>query len=171
MTKKLLPAMIGAALVGGMTAASADVTVFGHLDAAITNFDTGGTGPNSDDTRFQCTTCSIGFQGSEDLGNGLKAIFKLDFQFDTMNRNRVTTTNVSISTTGGSFISTTVSQGNSAITDRDQWVGLAGGFGKVRIGTISTVYKSHGAMIDPLYRTALQGRDHGLQSSLHTRCR
>ena len=39
MTKKLLPAMIGAALVGGMTAASADVTVFGHLDAAITNFD------------------------------------------------------------------------------------------------------------------------------------
>ena len=176
MTKKLLPAMIGAALVGGMTAASADVTVFGHLDAAITNFDTGGTGPGSDDTNFQCTTCSIGFKGSEDLGNGLKAIFSLDFQFDAMNRNRVSSS--AFSTTLGYILNTSpstpnqtnqtsLSQGSGAITDRDQWVGLAGGFGKIRVGTISTVYKSHGAMIDPLYRTALQGRDHGLQSSLH----
>ena len=165
MQKKLLPAMIGALLAGGMSAATADVSLFGHIDAAYIGVDQDG---GSDDTVFRCTTCSIGFQGSEDLGNGLKAIFKLDFQFDTMNRNRVTTTNVSISTTGGSFISTTVSQGNSAITDRDQWVGLAGGFGKIRIGTISTGYKSHGAMIDPLYRTALQGRDRGLQSGFHS---
>jgi predicted porin len=35
------------------------------------------------------------------------------------------------------------------------------------VGTISTVYKSHGAMLDPLYRTALQGRDRGLQSEFH----
>ncbi len=52
--------------------------------------------------------------------------------------------------------------------DRDQWVGLAGGFGQARIGTISTGYKSHGALVDPLYRTALQGRDRGLQSGLHS---
>jgi len=164
--------MVGVALAGGMTVASADVSVFGHLDAAITNFDSGGAGPGSDDTNFQCTTCSIGFKGSEDLGNGLKAIFKLDFQFDMMNRNRVTSTSVSVTpggvlvTTGGTA-TTSVSQGSGAITDRDQWVGLAGGFGKVRVGTISTGYKSHGAMIDPLYRTALQGRDRGLQSTYH----
>jgi predicted porin len=145
MTKKLLPAMVGVALAGGMSAAAADVSVFGHLDTAIVNYDNGGSGPGSDDTNFVCTTCSVGFKGSEDLGNGLKAIFKLDFEFDTINRNS-----------------------NGSITDRDQWVGLAGGFGKVRIGSISTVYKSHGAMIDPLYRTALQGRTHGLQSSLHS---
>ena len=149
MTKKLLPTMIGAALIGGMSAASADVTVFGHLDTSINNVDTEVAGVSTDDTNFHCTTCSVGFKGSEDLGNGLKAIFKLDFQFDTINRNRA-------------------SDGTNSITDRDQWVGLAGGFGQVRIGTISTVYKSHGAMIDPLYRTFLQGRDHGLQSPFHS---
>ncbi|MGB5441547.1 MAG: porin, partial [Gammaproteobacteria bacterium] len=35
-------------------------------------------------------------------------------------------------------------------------------------GTISTGYKSHGAMLDPLYRTALQGRNYGMQSPLHS---
>ena len=140
MIKKILPAMIGVALAGGMTAALADVTVMGHLDQSITKDDIDG---GKDDTNFVCTTCSIGFKGSEDLGNGLKAIFKLDYQFDMNNRN-----------SGGS------------ITDRDQWLGLAGNFGQVRVGTISTPYKSYGAQIDPLYRTALQGRDHALQSSL-----
>ena len=165
MIKKLLPAMIGAALIGGMSAAQADVTVFGHIDTSVRGFDTdknfvtlgktpggegsiGGWGVTPDDTddvNFVCTTCSIGFKGSEDLGNGLKAIFSLDFQFDTINRNS-----------------------NGSITDRDQWLGLAGNFGSVKVGTISTSYKSHGAMIDPLYRTAAQGRDHNMQSFLHS---
>jgi predicted porin len=33
---------------------------------------------------------------------------------------------------------------------------------------MSTVYKSHGAMLDPVYRTVAQGRDIGLQSLLHS---
>ncbi len=145
MKTKFLPTMIGAILAGGMGVAQADVQVFGHLDQAITSIDTG----SSDDVKLQCTTCSIGFKGSEDLGNGLKAIFKLDWQFNMNERLRD-------------------ADERSALFDRDQWVGLKGGFGQVRIGTISTVYKSHGAKLDPLYRTALQGRDHGLQSSFHT---
>jgi predicted porin len=149
--KKILPTMIGAVLAGGMTAAAADVTIFGHLDTAIVNKDVDvSTTPTNDgdDTNLKCTTCSIGFKGSEDLGNGLKAIFKLDFQFDMNNRNQA-------------------SSGTNSILDRDQWIGFAGGFGKVRVGTISTVYKSHGAAIDPLYRTAVQGRNMGLQSDFH----
>lgn len=152
MTKKLLPAMIGAALVAGVSAASADVTVFGHIDMSINNIDAEVGGVGDDDTNFHCTTCSIGFKGSEDLGNGLKAIFKLDFQYDMTVRN------------DGDGTGADGDNNNSGLLDRDQWVGLAGGFGKVRIGTISTGYKSHGAMIDPLYRTSLQGRDHLLQS-------
>jgi predicted porin len=58
--------------------------------------------------------------------------------------------------------------GTGAITDRDQWLGLAGNFGQVRVGTISTSYKSHGAMLDPAYRTVIQQRDWNLQSVLHT---
>jgi len=148
MIKKILPAMIGAALVGGMSSAVADVTAMGHIDTAILYQDPG-VGFNANDTssttNLVCTTCSFGFKGSEDLGNGLKAIFKIDFQYDTTERNA-----------------------NGSITDRDQWLGLGSNFGKLRFGTISTVYKSHGAMLDPVYRTVLQGRDIGLQSALHT---
>ena len=165
MKHKLLPTMIGAVLAGGMGAAQADITVFGHIDTAVVNHSTdrgfvntasqvtpgnaiarvagSAVTDNVSDTNFVCTTCSIGFKGSEDLGNGLKAIFFLDFQYDMFSRQ------------------------TSSLLDRDQWLGLAGNFGQVRAGTISTPYKSHGAMIDPLYRTAAQGRTSGLQSQLH----
>ena len=143
MIKKILPAVIGAALAGGMTSAVADVTAFGHIDTSVSSTKTELLENNDRLNNMNCTTCSFGFKGSEDLGNGLKAIFKIDFQYDTTERNQ-------------------------GLTDRDQWVGLGSGFGKLRLGTISTMYKSHGAMIDPVYRTFLQGRAWGLQSGLHT---
>ena len=141
MMKKQFPILLAAALAGGVSIAVADVTVFGHIDTSLDFDDQDG---GADTTNLNCTTCSVGFKGSEDLGNGLKAIFKLDFQYDTTERNA-----------GG------------ALTDRDQWLGLGGVFGKLRVGTISTVYKSHGAMLDPIYRTVQQQRDRGLQSDLH----
>jgi predicted porin len=179
MIKKILPTMIGAALAGGMTAAAADVTVFGHLDTSLDYTDQDG---GFDAQNLNCNTCSIGFKGSEDLGNGLKAIFSLDFQFDMTERNTgkasakssstpvvvpTNTTTTSPSWTTGAVTGVTSVSDTSSITDRDQWLGLAGNFGQVRIGTISTLYKSHGAMIDPYYRTAQQQRDRGLQSDLH----
>jgi predicted porin len=177
MIKKILPAMIGAALVGGMAPALADVTVFGHLDTSVDYRD-----QNRSSTNLNCNTCSLGFKGSEDLGNGLKAIFKVDFQFDMTERNpqKASTqlANVNVVTptfpTGTTLTSTTVvlpvvvnTDNSSSITDRDQWLGLAGNFGQLRFGTISTIYKSHGAMIDPVYRTSVQARGIGLQSTLH----
>ncbi|MDH3900307.1 MAG: porin [Gammaproteobacteria bacterium] len=141
------PALLGIFLAGGLSmAAQADVTVFGHIDQSIEYFDQDG---GDDDLVFKCTTCSIGFKGKEDLGNGLKAIFKIDFQYDINNRNQA-------------------SSGTNSLLDRDQWLGLGGNFGELRVGTISTVYKSHGAKLDPVYRTALQQRDRGLQSNMHT---
>ena len=187
MIKKILPTMIGAALASGMTVATADITVFGHLDSSVDFSDQdGGTRTQN----LNCNTCSLGFKGSEDLGNGLKAIFKLDFQFDMTERNTGkakgrsgsktinTVQNDQINPTDptGSLITvygttkvtavTNVSD-TSSITDRDQWLGLAGNFGQIRFGTISTIYKSHGAMIDPIYRTSVQARGIGLQSGLH----
>ena len=176
MNKKILPSMIGAALAGGMTVVAADVTVFGHLDSSVDFTDQDG---GSREQNLNCTTCSIGFKGSEDLGNGLKAIFKIDFQFDMTERNtgkasRVRPTTTTTTTIGGISTIVTVTaptvtnvRDTSSITDRDQWLGLAGNFGQIRFGTISTLYKSHGAMLDPFYRTAQQQRDRGLQSDLH----
>ena len=174
MTKKLLPTLIGVALAGGMAAAQADVTVFGHIDTSVVNSDNYVT-PGSSDNSFVCTTCSIGFKGSEDLGNGLKAIFSIDFQYDTTKRNngkvsQSKQTGLLTTTAGGSVpapVVTNVSGSTDSITDRDQWLGLAGNFGQVRVGTISTSYKSHGALLDPAYRTVIQQRDWGLQSVLH----
>ena len=172
MNKKLLPTMVGVILAGGVSMVQADIILFGHIDTSIDATDQDG---GEDDINLNCTTCSIGFKGSEDLGNGLKAIFSLDFQYDTIKRNPkkrkvfAQTTKTTGPSTG--FTQTTASVNvteTSSITDRDQWLGLAGGFCQVRIGTISTGYKSHGAMIDPLYRTALQGRDRGLQSRFHS---
>ena len=176
MIKKILPVMIGAALVAGVTNATADVTAMGHIDTSILYQDLDISGVDST-TNLVCTTCSFGFKGSEDLGNGLKAIFKIDFQYDTTERNRVTGGNranvvTTTTTTGGAVnvnsvgSATGVSKGSGSLTDRDQWLGLDSNFGKLRIGTISTSYKSHGAMIDPVYRTSVQGRDVGLQSVL-----
>ncbi len=57
--------------------------------------------------------------------------------------------------------------GSGGLTGRDQWLGLGGGFGTLKAGTMSTVYKSYGAMVDPVYRTIAQQRNIGLQSNLH----
>jgi predicted porin len=154
MTKKLLPTMIGVILAGGVAVAQADVQVFGHIDESLV-YVNGGRIQNSggqnfypnlvsrgdNNTDLVCTDCSIGFKGSEDLGNGLKALFFLDW---------------------------TVDINNSTTPDgRDQWLGMGGNFGTLKAGTMSTVYKSYGAVLDPVYRTVAQQRNIGLQSNLH----
>ena len=145
MTKKLLPSVIGMILAGGVAVAQADVQVMGHIDESV-NYIDGQNSPfvtqGDTDTRFICTTCSVGFKGSEDLGNGLKALFFLDFQYDINN--------------------------STGLSGRDQYLGMGGNFGTLKVGTQSTVYKSHGAMLDPVYRTVAQQRDVGLQSTLHS---
>lgn len=146
--------MIGVILAGGVAVAQADVQVFGHIDESLV-YVNGGRIQNSggqnfypnlvsrgdNNTQLVCTDCSIGFKGSEDLGNGLKALFFLDW---------------------------TVDINNSTTPDgRDQWLGMGGNFGTLKAGTMSTVYKSYGAVLDPVYRTVAQQRNIGLQSNLH----
>ena len=174
MTKKLLPAMIGMILVGGVAVAQADVQLMGHIDEAF-NYAKGGNGDSpapgepktnywpyisqgDSNSEFVCTTCSVGVKGSEDLGNGLKALFFLDWQYD-------------INGNGGAYshvYEKSANETNGGLKGRDQWVGLGGGFGTMKVGTMSTVYKSYGAMLDPAYRTIAQQRDIGLQSQLHS---
>ncbi|MCA1805860.1 MAG: porin [Xanthomonadaceae bacterium] len=140
MNKNLISFAVAAVLAGGVSVAQAgNVTVFGNVNVSIDSIDQdSGRGDAIDDINMENNTSAIGVKGSEDLGNGLQAIFLVDFGFNA--------------------------DEGSGTTARDQWVGLAGNFGKVRFGTISTSYKSHGAMVDPIYRTALQGRNNGLQS-------
>ncbi len=171
MNKKLIVTAMGLVLAGGMSLANADVKVYGQLDVSVnaTDSDVGsnnatrsGTPPvsnndgtrlasdigqngagYSDDINLTSNTSAIGVKGSEDLGGGMSAIFKVEWDADLVN--------------GGAF------------KGRDQYIGLkTEGFGKLVFGTTSTAYKSAGSKIDAFYRTPLQMRAVGLQSNLHS---
>lgn len=73
-------------------------------------------------TNVDSSNSRLGFRGSEDLGGGLKAIFQIENK-------------VSIDTGGNLWAA------------RDSFVGLAGGFGTVKLGNMDTVYKVLG---DPI---------------------
>lgn len=138
--KKTIISLAVAAGMAASSAAFADATVYGNAHLSLNDVDTGGPG---DDISMDSQTSSIGVKGSDDLGGGMKAFFKIEFQIDPDERAR-------------------------NITDRDQYIGLKGGMGTVKFGTMSSNYKQKGGSVDPMYRTALEGRGSmQTQSSLH----
>jgi predicted porin len=142
--------LIATAVAAGMLAsgaAQAEPTVYGILHLSIDTyadnhyfdadkdapgFQVPDTATKTSDLNMRSHTSAIGIKGSEDLGNGLKAIYKAEFQVTPDQQ--------------------------SGLSDRDQWIGLKGGWGKVAFGTMSTNYKQMGGKIDPLYRTEAEGR-------------
>jgi predicted porin len=141
MKKSILAIAVVAASVAA-PAAMAAPTVYGNIHLAIIDQDT------VENLDMASQTSAIGVKGSEDLGDGLKAIYKAEWQFDPAGDN----------TTGAS----------GGLKSRDQFVGLKGGMGTVKFGTMSTNYKQKGGKVDSLYRTPVEGR--GLihtQSNLH----
>ncbi|MBC3930950.1 porin [Undibacterium curvum] len=115
--KKSLIALAVLAAAAGSAQAQSSVTVYGVLDMAFNaenngQFSKGKGNIFSLDSGVQSGS-RLGFKGSEDLGNGLKANFKLEMgvQADT----------------GAS------AQGGLAF-GRAAWVGLSGDFGAVQVG-------------------------------------
>lgn len=143
MKKSTLSLAVAASLFAAGTVNAAP-TAYGFIDVSINSVSLDATGATDPELDMSSNTSAFGLKGSEDLGDGMKAIYKIEFQVDV-------TTRVS----GGS------------LTDRDQFVGLKGGMGKVIIGTASSNYKQMGGKIDPFYRTAIQARSVGQQSGLH----
>lgn len=151
MDKKILSTVIAGMIAGTMAvAANADVSLYGQVDLSLDAVDTDNTdaGAKGDDINMNSNKSRIGIKGSEDLGNGLNAIFQLEYEIDPSG----TDTAAQNLSTGG----------------RDQWLGLEGGFGKVRFGTMSTQYKSTGKSVDPMWDTAFDSRNTGLASGLHS---
>lgn len=95
-------------------AAMADVTVYGSIRAGVAS--TNGIKTNFERTNgVEDFSSRIGFKGNEDLGNGLKAIWKVE---------------------NGLRVDGTTGSGSSSGTfaNRESFVGLEGDFGKVRLG-------------------------------------
>ncbi|WP_353798708.1 porin [Thauera sp.] len=121
-------ALAVAGLVSAPAFAQSNVTVYGVADAYVGSFsgDVGGesarvTGVNSGGM----SGSRIGFRGAEDLGNGLKAVFTFEQAINLDNANGI--------------------EGA-----RQQFVGLAGGFGTVVAGRLQTPGYDWGAKYDPM---------------------
>jgi len=124
--KKTLVAVAAMAVVTG---AMAEVTISGHLDQALTSY----TGVESTSTSTSVTTYSytglmsvmapsfITFSGTEDIGNGLKANFKIE------NGLGMNSTNLLASNTAG--------WNATSSANREAWAGISGDFGDVKVGT------------------------------------
>ena len=152
MNHKLFIALMAAALAGGTSLVNADATLYGQLDLSIDAEDQDGV---RDDVNMGSNRSSIGVKGSEALGNGMSAFFKLEWQVDIDDAD-IEKSSFNEDETSGGF------------TGRDQYMGLAfERFGKLTFGTMSTAYKSDAAALDPAYRTRIQSRNVGLQSVLH----
>jgi predicted porin len=105
--KKILSLAIAAAMVAP-AAAMAEASFYGSAHMVIQNTDDG----TDDVWGVDTATASVGVKGSEDLGDGLKAIYQFEYEMNQDN--------------------------GDGLSDNNQYIGLAGGFGTVLFGRHDT---------------------------------
>ena len=105
-----------------MSAFAADVDIYGKANLSLQSSDEG----EGSFTEVKSNASRIGLKGTHDLGDGLTVIYKAEFQVDL---------------DGDS------AKGDS-ITDRNQYVGLAGSFGEVLLGKNDTMLKQSQGKVD-----------------------
>jgi predicted porin len=120
-------AALAALAAAGTTFAQSSVTIYGQFDAGVYNVKNFTDGKSAtvfgDGATFSNV---IGFRGSEDLGGGLRAVFNLETDVQTNN--------------GG------INQ--NGLFRRQANVGVAGGFGEIRVGTtVNPIIATNGALM------------------------
>ena len=124
MQKKLITLAVAAAfsapaLAGTIsTGSTADITVYGKVFMTVDQFDDGNS-THASVTRFNTNSSRLGIKGSEEIGDGLKALFQYEVAVDADGQ------------TGNGF----------GRASRNSGAGLQGGFGKVIVGTWDSPYK------------------------------
>ena len=125
MDKKLLSTVIAAAIAAPMSA-MADTTVYGKMHLNVGAIDDGTT----DQVAVRSHSSRLGVKGSEDLGNGLKANFVIEFEVEP-----------DVDDSGSIGTGQGPSSG-SQMNRRNQWVGLSGdNWGEIRVGRHDTPAK------------------------------
>ncbi|AOU96892.1 hypothetical protein BI364_01710 [Acidihalobacter yilgarnensis] len=128
MKKTLIAAAVGA-VIAVPVVAQADVTLYGKFEPSLDYLNTNTTGgvTNGSSTSksisgFSLNSSRWGVKGSEDLGDGLRALFQVE--------------------------STISTDGKAALGNRNTFAGIAGGFGTVIAGRHDTPMKSLGRAVD-----------------------
>ncbi|MEW7980062.1 MAG: porin [Candidatus Sedimenticola endophacoides] len=112
MNKKIIALAVAAAFVA--PAAMADTTLYGRINTHVVSTDNG----TNDEWDVEDHDSRIGVKGSEDLGNGMAAVYQIELDVDAENT------------------------GNTS--GRLAYTGIAGGFGTVALGRQWTPY--HGSV-------------------------
>lgn len=134
MKKSLLALAILGAFTG-IASAQSNVTIYGVVDVGIANENNGAAAGSV--TRMDSGNLNgsrLGFKGTEDLGGGLSAIFSLE----------------------NGFSADTGAMAGGLLFGREALVGLAGGFGAVKLGRQKTVVYANSDVFDP-FGDALAG--------------
>lgn len=135
--KKNLIAVAALATLAVSAQAQSSVTLYGNLDVAVTydKFKIDG-GPSETTTGVDSsilTESFFGLKGQEDLGGGLKAVFKLE-----------------------SFVNPdTGAAGEGNFWGKNAYVGLAGDFGTVKLGNQESLFKTAQAAYNPFGTSGL----------------
>ena len=148
--KKYLIALAVLASTGAF--AQSTVTLYGTVDAAYTKYTANNGVSKTGLGNSQLGSSLIGFKGSEDLGGGLKAEFKLEggLANDIGAGKNTNSTNQSngAATTAGAAVALGGTQG--LVFQRYAHVGLVGSAGEVRLGRDYTAAFQWGvASVDP----------------------
>lgn len=131
MKKRFLAIAIASGLASPF-AASADATVYGKVHLSISAVDACTTAATcagtSDEDNWQVNSHAsrLGFKGEEDLGNGLAATYKLEYE---------------VNPDGASSDSSSGTDSSAGLKRRNQYLGLKGGFGELRVGRHDTPMK------------------------------
>ncbi len=138
MQKKII-ALAVAALASSAAFAQSNVTIYGVADAYIGSFKTDDAKRATQVNSGGLDASRIGFKGAEDLGNGLKAIFALEYRLEVDNNG------------GVGFTTSNAASGPA----RQQLVGLTGGFGTAVAGRLQTTGYDWAVAYDVLAGTAI----------------
>lgn len=128
-----LAALASSALYLQPASAQTNVQVYGRLnvDMEAIKYSNPTGGVSGDMNRLSSNSSRLGFRGTEDLGSGLIGIFQIESSVNP-------------------------DAGSGTLAGRDTFVGLQGGWGKVRLGIMDDVFKGMGEYTDRFKGTGIE---------------